>query len=559
MRMYNYLLAMILSIFTLSDLMGQAIWTIKDPNGIDVTIDKDSSFLTIYNGYLLFYTINSTSGNRNILMANGDTSFWLLNEDNSLTSDFTPFISRKEDELVFRIGDVWYISNGSTETTNVFYDNNDPSNEYRYLQIFEFKSLSGVHHDLAIEAIDKSSGDTLTLLHRYATNTTDIYFANLNILQSSLLGVGSISGNFFVGAVYDSLASVWGDIGFYRQNSTGLRLLLPLGLKNNYHVQNIYYAGSDWTVDFLDNGEKSVYDYIQSVDSCIEITNSEFPGYTLLDVLSPKWPAWGPLYPNYPATSIEDLVWKGKTQNGSVRYFLRTFLGQEYEIVDLRNDSDVDFVYSHFHDDSIYYYNRTELNRGLVKTNFKNGMSVKESTSIQFDADFTLQGYNGKMYFGRYNSQVDAIQAMSKDFVNGNKYEFLESTIGERIDNPINFSFIDDRIFVHSRTEDGVKLVVFDPDGTVSVKPNNNHISKVLVAPNPSSGIFQIQLSADYSITSDWRYSISDDRGSLIKTGKLTAYELEVDLTNLPRGYYNLSIFDKNTIVSTVPLVLSGQ
>ena len=140
-------------------------------------------------------------------------------------------------------------------------------------------------------------------------------------------------------------------------------------------------------------------------------------------------------------------------------------------------------------------------------------MSVKESTSIPFDTDYTLQAYNGKMYFGRYNSQDGAIQAMSKDFVNGNKYEFLESTSGGRIESPINFSFMGDRIFVHSKTSEGIKLVVFDPDGTVSVNPVDDHYSRILVSPNPSSGIFHVKLSEAISNIPVLTYIVFDEPG----------------------------------------------
>ena len=92
MRICKKLLVFSLFIFTICEAFGQAIWTIKDPNGSDIIIDPDSSFITNYNGYLLFYTINSSSGERNILMANGDTSFWVLMEDVPLTGDFTSFI-----------------------------------------------------------------------------------------------------------------------------------------------------------------------------------------------------------------------------------------------------------------------------------------------------------------------------------------------------------------------------------------------------------------------------------------------------------------------------------
>ena len=559
MRIYNFVLAMCLSIFTFCETIGQAIWTVKDPNGVDVIIDKDSSFLTIYNGYLLFYTVNSTSGNRNILMANGDTSFWVLNEDAPLSSDFTSFIFRRNDELIFRVGDVWYSSYGGAETTEVFYDNDDNNNEYNYLKIFELHTPSDFNHDLLIEALDKSTGDTLILYHNYLNNTTTPYDDRLRVFQGDIMEVGPYTGEFFVTSVFDSTAAEWGDVGFYRQNGSGFKLLCPLIEKQMYQVQNLFYSGKEWIVDYLDNNEKVVYQYTQSIDSCLDVTNIEFPNYTVLEVLNPKKPYWGPAFPNEPALSYQDIVWRGKNSNGSIRYFLRSLFGQEYEITDIRNDNNVDFIFSHFQDDSIYYYNPTETQRGLVRTNFKNGMSVKESTSIPFDTDYTLQAYNGKMYFGRYNSQDGAIQAMSKDFVNGNKYEFLESTSGGRIESPINFSFMGDRIFVHSKTSEGIKLVVFDPDGTVSVNPLDDHYSRILVSPNPSSGIFHVKLSEAISNIPVLTYIVFDEKGSQLKDGKVVGHDFDVDLTGLPPGLYHLSIFDKNSIINTIPIILTGQ
>lgn len=107
-------------------------------------------------------------------MTNGDTSFWVLNEDAPLSSDFTSFIFRRNDELIFRVGYVWYSSYGGTETTEVFYDNGDNNNEYNYLKIFELHTPSDFNHDLLIEALDKSTGDTLILYHNYLNNTTTL-------------------------------------------------------------------------------------------------------------------------------------------------------------------------------------------------------------------------------------------------------------------------------------------------------------------------------------------------------------------------------------------------
>jgi hypothetical protein len=556
MKMFKYLFSIGLLISSSFEISGQAIWTIKDPDGSDVLIDQDSSFLIKYNEYLLFYTINKSTGNRNILMTNGDTSFWVLNEDAPLTSDFTPFIFRKNDELIFRVGDVWYSSYGGAETTQVFYDNSDPNNEHIYLKVYELYTPSDFHHDLIIEAIEKSTGDTLTLYHSYLNSTTTPYPSRLMIIEGNLQSVGPYSGETFIAARYDSVAMVWREVGVQRQNSSGFKLLLPLGNKEKYRTNTIYYSGSDWIVDHQENGEKLVYQYTSSIDSCVDVTQNEFPNYTLLDAFSPTWPFWGPLFPDYPALSFDDFIWKGKHQNGSERYFLRSLFGQEFEIVDLRNDEDIDFIFYEFQDDSIYYYNHSDTQKGLVRTNFVNGMSVKESTSVPFDTDYTLQAYNGKMYFGRYNGQTGTIQAISKDFENDNKYEFLESTSGERIDNPINFSFLDDRIFVHSRTDDGVKLIVFDPDAIVSIEPFEKQSDFFTIAPNPSTGLVVVQAKEGYSIAHDSDYVIFDLLGSIVLRGKVTYPSFELDLTGLPSSTYQFSILDKSKVIFSSPVVL---
>jgi hypothetical protein len=557
MKAINYIFFIGLFISSCFDVSGQAIWTIKDPNGGDVIIDQDSSFLINFNGYLLFYTVNSSTGNRNILVTNGDTSFWVLNEDAPLTSDFTPFIFRKNDELIFRVGDIWYSSYGGAETTQVFYDNSGLNSDYYYLRIFESHTTSS-NNDLLIEAIEKTTGDTLILLHKYLNDTTNPYAKKLRIYKGDQMGVG-FSGEFFINSIFNEVSSDWDEVGFQRQTASGFTMLLPLGVKNEYNVNTIYYFGKQWIIDHQEDGTKLVYSYRSELDSCIAVTETEFPNYTVLEVINPIWPDWGPMFPGNNPFTIDDIVWKGRNQNGSERYFLRSLFGQEFEIVDLRNDDNVDFVFSYFHDDSIYYYNHSDTQKGLVRTNFVNGMSVKESTSIPFDSDFTLQAYNGKMYFGRYNPQAGAIQAMSKDFVNDNKYEFLESTSGERIENPINFSFLDDRIFVHSRTVDGVKLIVFDPDAIVSTKHIEKQFEYFTISPNPSSGVFKVQIKNDYTIAPGTDFVVFDLLGTIVRSGKVVNSNFELDLTGMPAGTYQFSIMDKGHVINSSPLVLSNQ
>ena len=532
---------------------AQAVWTIKDPNGSDIILDKDSSFLTIHNSYLIMYTLDKETDKRNILVTTGDTTFWLFNAGFAKELSFTNFVNRYSDELVFGIDGTWYITKGTTESTHIFYDNNDPGSIYEYLNVYEFSAVNIDGNNLAIEAIVKASGDTVILYHNSEFNSTTLYSKKLRIIEANLPRFGSHEGSFFIGSVYNDVSQSWGGVGFYREYSSSLRLLLPLGVKQTYAINKVTLSGTR-IVDYQDDGSKKVYQYNSGLDSCIEITQSLFPNYTVLDYQNVKWTSYG--HPLEPPLSYYNYFWKGRNQSGSIRYYVPDTFGSDLEITDLRNINIVDFIYSDYSTDSIYYYNYSNLQKGLIRYNIYDGGTKKDATSIAFDTEYKLRGYLDRIYYGRYNPQSGKIEASVKDFLNSGEYSFLESTNGKRIEGPIDFTFLDDKVFVHSRTADGLKLVVFDPDGIVAVNQQTPFNSNLQISPNPSSGIFNINLKDLNIQMNNLNFIICNDNGIVVLSDRITEPEFVVNLTGLPSGRYNFSLLSKKSILSNKALIL---
>jgi len=533
---------------------AQTVRTIKDPAGNDIILDKDSSFLTKHNDLLLLYAIDKEHDDRNILVTNGDTSFWLFDTGFGKEVTFTDFNTRYEEELVFGIGGTWYITEGSPASTHVFYDNNDPGNEYNYLKIFEFHANNIAGYNLAIEAIDKSTGDTLILYHDTEFLTTTTYAHRLRILEANMDGFGQFTGSFFMGSVFDQSNQTWGEVGYYREFGATLKLLLPLGSKQNYKITPNNNAR---IADHQDDGSKRVFQYNSSLDSCLEITDSAFPNFTVLDYQKLKWTAYG--HPWEPPQSYYDSYWKGKNQGGSIRYYTRNGFEEDFEIVDLRNVPEADFIQSGYTEDTIYYYNYSNTQRGLIRYNIFDGGSKKDPTSVPFTQEYKLKGYLDKIYFGRYSSQSGKIEAIAIDFTNEGRYGFLESTNGKRIENPVDFTFLDDKVIVHSRTQEGLKLVVYDPDGIVAVENQPQKSTSIVVSPNPSSGLFNVSLKGLDITHQDINFVVTNAKGITVLKGKVTEPEYPVDLTGKPSGSYNLTLLYKESLLFTTTLVLISK
>ncbi|HZV70863.1 MAG TPA: hypothetical protein VFG10_15010 [Saprospiraceae bacterium] len=546
----------ILTLFCLgisADIMSQTIRTIQDPSGNDILLNKDSSFLTVINNHLMLYAIDETSNNRNILVTNGDTTFWLLHTGFDQTFSYTPFLTRKDGEILFRTGNAWYISEQTPESTELFYDNQEVNNSVEYLRIFETAAVNISGNNLLIEAKNKLSGDTIILYHNTETGNTSPFGSKLRIIEGGLPMVGPYEGTGFITSIFNSNSQEWSEVGYYRQYTSNLTLLLPLGNKEKYSLN---FVAGDRVVAHFDDGSKKIYQYYEDPDSCTEITQSLFPNYTVLEYQNLKWTTYG--YPLEPPLSYYNYFWKGMNQFGSVRYFVLGALGEDVEITDIRNVPDVDFIYSDYTTDSIYYYNYSNLQKGLIRYQIFNGGTKKDATSVAFDSDYKLRGYLSQIYYGKYNSQSGKIEAAAKDFLNNGKYGYLESSNGKRIEGPTDFTFLDDKIFVHSRTTEGLKLVVYDPNGIVAVGPEPKVTLGISVAPNPSSGIFNISYR-NFNFPSKLTYIITTDQGTLVFKDKLFESEFEIDLTGKPSGKYNLCILSNGSKLYSTSLVLLNK
>lgn len=535
-------------------IVAQAVWTIQDPYNNDIILRKDSAFLTVEDNQLIMFAIDPVNGTRNILVTDGDTSYWLLPVGFDTLASFTPFLHWKTGTFIFRAGSTWYSSRHTPETTQVFYDNMDGSNPYDYLRLFKAESLNLNANDFLIEAKEEITGDTVILYHTTAMGTTTPYGKKLRIKEGGLDCVGPYSGYGIIASVYNTDTQDWSEVGFYRQFLTNLTLLLPLGNKEDYGLNII--AGSQ-IVDHFDDGTKKAYQYYESIDSCTEITESLFPDYVLYEYQSLKWVSYG--YPFEPPLSYYDYFWKGKGLSGSTKYFVQGSLGQYLEIIDLRNVLDADFMHSDYTLDSIYYYSYKNTNKGLVRCNIYDGGTKKEASSITFDADYKLRGYLSKMYFGRYNAQSGKIEAAVKDDIKDGEYSFLESSNGKRIEGPTDFTFLDDKVFVHSRTGEGLKLVVYDPDGTVATSPQVENISRVKVSPNPSYGLFTIAIDISDDEYTDMNYLVTSNLGVVVASGRISGKKFSIDLAGSPSGRYNLCMLSKESVVYSTSLIIIGK
>jgi Cleaved Adhesin Domain/Secretion system C-terminal sorting domain len=95
-------------------------------------------------------------------------------------------------------------------------------------------------------------------------------------------------------------------------------------------------------------------------------------------------------------------------------------------------------------------------------------------------------------------------------------------------------------------TDDGPQGMPFDVFGMaegvgVSVDENNNIENNVQAFPNPSSGLFELNITGQYDVI------VSDISGRIIATSKITPGNSKIDLTSQNPGIYFLSILgDEN-------------
>ncbi len=525
-------LFLLLNLFTFPA-KAQSLWTVSDPDGNEVLIDRESSFLSEVNGLILFYTCDNSQGVRNILVTDGSSSYWLFDTGFSMERSFTRFITRNSDELLFGIGDQWYLTKGTPETTQVFYDNNAPGSLYNYLRISEFLALNIAGNNLAIEAENKESGDTVTLYHNTEFETTNLLSRRYSVLKDNLEAFGSINGSFFVGSEFDYDSKSWSQVGYYRELQGNAKQLVALTPKAIYNTNGNYGK----LVDHQEDGTKFIYQYTSDQDTFLDITQTIFPGYVPLEYQSLKWLGYG--FPHEPPLSNKDYYFKGRNGFGQIRYFTTDVFGDLYEIEDLRGAEQVDFIHSEYANDSIYYYNFDE-EAGLSRYNLFNKGTVKDPSPVSFDPDFRLKGFLGRLYYGRYNPESGSIEASVIDNPEGGNIYYLESSAQERIENPVDFEFLDDKVFVYSRTSEGLKLVVYDPDGVVSI-PKVDMMITSHVSPNPSWGFFQVRLN-DFRPAGHFQCIVMDMKGNLVFQKNVAESDFAIDISGVSTGMYPMSV-----------------
>jgi hypothetical protein len=532
-------------------LNSQTIEFIKDPNNHEVVLVKDSSYLINTGSSLIFYAIDVETNTRNVLLTDGMESTWLVPGGFNTLSKYFPFTSINEEIYVFRAGNTWYRTDVANKITDIFYDNESAGNQYEYLKLHQSESVNGIQNNLIIEARDKTSGDTIILFHRTENNTTAPFGKKIRIHKAGMPSMGSLKGNLIIASVFDEVTQSWGEVALYREFSTNLTRLLPLGSKTKYDVNFTILLGEDYVVDHLTDGTKKVYRYFRNTDTCTNVTTILFPDHTLLEFHNLKWTSYG--HPLEPPISYNDYYWKGRNQSNEVQYFTSAAL-EAVEIADLKNVAQVDFMYSFHTPDSIYYYNYSNTQRGLMRYHKYNQGTKKDATSTPFNQEFKLKGHLDKMYFGRYNNQSGRIEAIVKNFP-GNSYSYIQSGDGKRIENPLDFEFIDNKIFVLSRTAEGRKIAVFDPNGIVAIPGIEMYKDQISVYPNPASDNFNIAISDAILALPGLRLTINDASGNTLLTSPIWQQVSNIKLVGFQPGLKYLTIHTGTNTIYNKPLI----
>jgi hypothetical protein len=160
------------------------------------------------------------------------------------------------------------------------------------------------------------------------------------------------------------------------------------------------------------------------------------------------------------------------------------------------------------------------------------------------------------MYFGRYDPISGKIAAAYKDF-NDNKYAFLESSTGEKIENPIDFTFFHDDVFVHSRTNEGIKLIYYDTATIVSTSEMQDAIISIEISPNPTSGIFTLNIEETRnSVAIFTDFTITTNSGNILGYGEIQSPKTEINLTGKSAGIYYLTLNREGKALATKKILL---
>ncbi len=563
MLIKSYILAFcILHIFASASL-AQSLKVISDPSGNEIIIDEDSSFIYRGKDHLMMFALDPKTDMRNVLVFNGDTSFWLFNTGFNKALTFSNFTDSERygiisDEVWFRVGSIWYQTTGTPASTIIFNDNADINNPYQIIRAFQLFNFN-----FSFEAIEKTTGDTLVVFY---DEDTKIYrqfrdaagYPVKIVHESEEFAISGSETIDFIGAKYNPDQQTWGPIGVYQATLHSLTSLHELGPRTKYELNFVYkdYLFYQYIIDHSSSDSTNVLEYSTVSDTFENVSMSVLPGYEVLDAYNLQT-----VYQdgeNSGMNSHNESIWKCKNvASGVVRYYLRSTFRADKEIVDLRNDENAFFMFDEGTEDTLYYYNYGEAQKGLIHYSTLNNTTKKDPTSIPFDQDFKLRGWKGKMYFGRYDSSSGKITAAYKDFYNNDKYDFLQSSTGEKIENPIDFTFYEDDVFVHSRTNEGVKLVYYDTATIVSTSEIQEATRSIEINPNPSTGIIRLNLDPKGTpVPMFTKYSICNSSGEIIGHGEINSLNMEVDLSKQPAGLYFLTLKHGQKVLCTKQFIL---
>ncbi len=85
---------------------------------------------------------------------------------------------------------------------------------------------------------------------------------------------------------------------------------------------------------------------------------------------------------------------------------------------------------------------------------------------------------------------------------------------------------------------------------TSSIQSENKKLDLILI-PNPSSGIFKIQINGEYEANKVYQLKIIDCLGKTIESKRIVlSNNLQLDLSDVSNGIYLLIIFDNDKNIS---------
>ena len=201
-------------------------------------------------------------------------------------------------------------------------------------------------------------------------------------------------------------------------------------------------------------------------------------------------------------------------------------------------------------DDEGYLYTANTQNGRVFKINTETG---EMETLVTLGQNVVNMEFN-EGYFYMASIQSNKIYRMDKE---GEWSTFAGTGISGGIDGPIEtatfnnpigvgFSTTGDTLYV-SDSPNRLRRIIFD--GTVSLLPQNLLDDlKISVCPNPSSGLFKVELG-EFPFQ-ELNVKIVDVMGNVVFNKNINQPHLNIDLSNKIPGYYFLVVTHKDLIKS---------